>query len=363
MWEDGKTITNALEGALQLARLMIITLSVGGIGWSVALGASTAGEPATVAESPRSAPLARARVAVEEAPRVPVTLEIDGLHVAAAGTADQTAHDLLAALGVQLAPSDRLSVDAGQKLVPGMRLALDRGIPITVVDAGQAGAARVPRGTLDGLLASRGLVLGALDQVDAPVGAALVPGSVVKITRVSEREVTEPTPVAFAVETVNDPELEAGREQVETQGVPGEAVRTWIVRYIDGTESARSLASETVVRAATAEIRRVGTRPRVGPAAPAAPADIERIIRDAAARWGADPVQLLRVAWCESRFNPLAYNPSANDSGLFQFIPSTWAANAPRAGYGGASPFDAVANANTAAMMFSRGQAGQWTCK
>lgn len=236
---------------------MIITLSVGGIGWSVALGASTAMEPATAAESPRSAPLARARIAVEEAPRVPVTLEIDGLHVAAAGTADQTAHDLLAALGVQLAPSDRLSVDAGQKLVPGMRLALDRGIPITVVDAGQAGAARVPRGTLDGLLASRGLVLGALDQVDAPVGAALVPGSVVKITRVSEREVTEPTPVAFAVETVNDPELEAGREQVETQGVPGEAVRTWIVRYIDGTESARSLASETVVRAETAEVRRL----------------------------------------------------------------------------------------------------------
>ena len=59
----------------------------------------------------------------------------------------------------------------------------------------------------------------------------------------------------------------------------------------------------------------------------------------------------------------LFFMVTAGDSGLFQFIPGTWAANSPRAGYAGASPFDAVASANTAAMMFSRGQAWQWTCK
>ena len=99
-----------------------------------------------------------------------------------------------------------------------------------------------------------------------------------------------------------------------------------------------------------AEIRRVGTKPAV-PAA--APADIEAIIRAAAARWGADPTQLLRVAWCESRYNPSAYNASGA-SGLFQFMPRTWAANSVRAGYSGASVWDPVASANTAAYMFSK---------
>ncbi len=333
---------------------------MGGIGWSFALEAPIVGEPAAAAESARSAPLSRARVAVDQVSHAAVTLEIDGLQVAATGTTDQTVHQLLAALGVQVAPSDRLSVDPWQKLLPGMRLALDRGIPVTVVDGGPAAAGRGPRGTVAGLLAARGIVLGALDQIDVPAGAALVPGSVVKITRVSERPVTEPAPLGFRVHRVSDPDLEIGRQQVESAGVSGEAVRTWLVRFINGLESTRSLASETVVRAPIDEVRRVGTRPRP---APPAPAEIERIIRDAAAKWGADPEQLLRVAWCESRFNPLAYNPSAGDSGLFQFIPGTWAANSPRAGYAGASPFDAVANANTAAMMFSRSQAWQWTCK
>lgn len=358
--EDGTTRTTALEGALKLARLIVITLSVGGIGWSVALGAPVAQTEVAAADPARPSTVSRARVTADPPAQAPVTLEIDGLRVAAAGTTDQTVQGLLAALGVQVGPSDRLSVEATQKLIPGMRVSLDRGIPVTVVDGGLAASGRAPRGTVAGLLAAKGIVLGALDQVDVPAGAALTPGATVKITRVSEQQVTEPAPVPFAVRTVPDPDLEIGRQQIETPGVSGLAVRTWLVRFVDGLESTRSLASETVSRAPVDEVRRVGTRPRP---APPAPADIERIIRDAAARWGADPEQLLRVAWCESRFDPLAYNPSAGDSGLFQFIPSTWAANSVRAGYAGVSPFDAVANANTAAMMFSRSQAWQWTCK
>lgn len=333
---------------------------MGGIGWSVALGAPLVETPVAAADAARPSTVSRARVAADPPLRAPVTLEIDGLRVAAAGSTDQTVQDLLAALGVQVGPSDRLSVEPTQKLIAGMRVSLDRGIPVTVIDGGLAASGRAPRGTVAGLLVARGIVLGALDEVDVPAGTALVPGTIVKITRVSDRQVTETVPVPFAVRTMTDPGLEIGRQQIDTPGVSGEAVRTWLVRFVDGLESTRSLASESVSRAPVDEIRRVGARPRP---APPAPAEIERIIRDAAARWGADPEQLLRVAWCESRFDPLAYNPSAGDSGLFQFIPGTWAANSVRAGYAGASPFDAVANANTAAMMFSRSQAWQWTCK
>ena len=105
------------------------------------------------------------------------------------------------------------------------------------------------------------------------------------------------------------------------------------------------------------EVRRVGTR------IPTASGDIEAIIRNAAAAQGADAEQLLRVAYCESRFNPGAYNASSGASGLFQFLPSTWAANSVRAGFGGASVWDPVASANVAAYMFAMGQSGQWSCK
>ena len=109
-----------------------------------------------------------------------------------------------------------------------------------------------------------------------------------------------------------------------------------------------------------AQVVHVGTKYKP---APPPPSEIAAIIRAAAAKYGVDAEQLLRVAYCESRYDPLAYNSVLGASGLFQIIPGTWRANSVAAGYGGASVFDAVANANVAAYMFSIGQARQWSCK
>jgi soluble lytic murein transglycosylase-like protein len=55
------------------------------------------------------------------------------------------------------------------------------------------------------------------------------------------------------------------------------------------------------------------------------------------------------VANRESKFNPKAYNPNSGASGVFQFIPNTWAWASVQAGYAGVSPFKARANIGTAA--------------
>jgi soluble lytic murein transglycosylase-like protein len=84
---------------------------------------------------------------------------------------------------------------------------------------------------------------------------------------------------------------------------------------------------------------------------------IADIIRAAAARYGDDPNQLLRVAMCESGLNPNAYNPYSGATGLFQFKPPTFAA------HGGQNIWDATDQANIAAKMFSQGLAYEWGCK
>ncbi len=83
-------------------------------------------------------------------------------------------------------------------------------------------------------------------------------------------------------------------------------------------------------------------------------------IYKAAQHWGVSYWYLVRLATCESGLNPGAYNPSGA-SGLFQFMPSTYAAYAARIGEGG-SLWNAYSNANVAAYMISQGQAYQWTC-
>jgi Transglycosylase SLT domain len=66
----------------------------------------------------------------------------------------------------------------------------------------------------------------------------------------------------------------------------------------------------------------------------------------------------LRVANCESHYNPLAVNRYSGASGLFQFMPSTWNANFP-----GQNIWDPYAQARGALVFYNAGRQSAWTCK
>lgn len=351
----------ALQRILRAAGLLTLAFLATGASWALAAPQrSLAAAPPAVSADARASTLARFRPMAALQAASSVSLQIDGLTVSLAAHPGDTTADLLRSAGIELSPADRLSVAIDAPLVPGTRVSLDRGMPVTLVDGGREYALRSRPGTVAEFLGMNGLTLGSQDVAITPLDAVLSPGAVVRIDRVADHEVVEVNPLPFSVTVIEDTGYEVGWSQTERPGVNGEARQTFIVRAVNGVESERVLVSTTELRAPVNEVRRVGARPRP---APAAPADIEAIIRAAAARFGADPQQLLRVAWCESRYNPSAYNGILGASGLFQIIPGTWAANSVRAGFAGASVWDAYANANVAAWMFAHGQAGQWACK
>ena len=79
--------------------------------------------------------------------------------------------------------------------------------------------------------------------------------------------------------------------------------------------------------------------------------------------------EALAVLQCESLGDADAYNPYSGASGLYQFLPSTWASASPNAGFSGASAFDGEANIGTAAWLANRYQElgqgfwGPWSCR
>ncbi len=79
--------------------------------------------------------------------------------------------------------------------------------------------------------------------------------------------------------------------------------------------------------------------------------------------------EALSVIRCESNGDPLAVNPRSNASGLFQFLPGTWAWASTLAGWGGANVFNPEANVAVAAWLvqdsIDRGKDPwvHWTCK
>ena len=86
---------------------------------------------------------------------------------------------------------------------------------------------------------------------------------------------------------------------------------------------------------------------------------ILQIIQQAFAPLGPAAVQwALMIARRESNYDPRAQNPSGA-SGLFQFMPSTFAKSPP--GQAGKSIWDPVANAEAAAWMYTLGRQNEWS--
>nr|CAA9561093.1 MAG: hypothetical protein AVDCRST_MAG87-1583 [uncultured Thermomicrobiales bacterium] len=93
--------------------------------------------------------------------------------------------------------------------------------------------------------------------------------------------------------------------------------------------------------------------------APVGQTDIVSIIYAAADEYGQSREDMLRVATCESNLTPTAVNPTSQASGLFQFIPSTWATTP----YANEDIFDPVANARAAGWMWDNGRRNEWECQ
>jgi soluble lytic murein transglycosylase-like protein len=115
---------------------------------------------------------------------------------------------------------------------------------------------------------------------------------------------------------------------------------------------------------AVVAVHLVPPTPKPTPTAPAswgtvpgvsyAPGTVAAIIMAAAAQYGVDGNWMVNIAHCESGLRPNAYNPGGPYVGIFQFLPSTFAA------HGGTNIYDPTQQANIAANMIAHGGAGAW---
>ena len=87
--------------------------------------------------------------------------------------------------------------------------------------------------------------------------------------------------------------------------------------------------------------------------------EIISIIYSAADYYGQPRGDMLRVAQCESGLDPYNVTPPYNASGLFQFLPGTWASTP----YAGQDIFNPVSNAFATGWMWSVGRRGEWVCQ
>jgi hypothetical protein len=147
---------------------------------------------------------------------------------------------------------------------------------------------------------------------------------------------------------------------------------------LDEAERARAIAAEREKRkqASTTTTRPPSTS--IGTTTTIAGGGGSRTFRATTERWRSlvasyFPANMvddaLAVIDCESLGLPDAYNPYSGASGLFQFIPGTWAVASVKAGFSGASPFEPEPNVASAwwlvSYYMSRGKPAwaAWSCQ
>lgn len=96
-------------------------------------------------------------------------------------------------------------------------------------------------------------------------------------------------------------------------------------------------------------------------------ANIQACIRYWAAQYGQDVEYMVGIARCESTFNPANVNHGytaggGNPSGLFQYLPETWARYTSKLGKPHYDIWNYEHQAEVTAFAFSVGGRGEWAC-
>ncbi|MFJ4870632.1 ubiquitin-like domain-containing protein [Streptomyces sp. NPDC088757] len=177
---------------------------------------------------------------------------------------------------------------------------------VTFLADGRERTVRTNAATVREALAETGITLSGQDALSVDPGSFPRDGQTVTVLRITDsRRVREET-VPYAVERVRDPELFAGTEVVERQGVHGVRRVTYALRSVNGVQGRPRRIGEEIVREPVSRTVRIGTR------------------RPPASVSGADGLDWGALAACESSGRPDAVDPSGTYGGLYQFDPATW---------------------------------------
>jgi len=187
-----------------------------------------------------------------------VTLVIDGQaqHVR---TKARTVGQLLEERGLYARAQDVLQPSSQDRLNNGTVVELRRAFPLFVSVDGQTHRAYTVAAKTADFLTALGVTLAPLDRVEPALQDLLEPGTKVIVTRVSTSSVLEKADVPFATEKKNDPQLPLGQRRELVQGRPGLLGRTFAVTYVNGREESRQLVEEETLRQPLNRVVAIGT--------------------------------------------------------------------------------------------------------
>lgn len=191
-----------------------------------------------------------------------VTLSFDGKTLEV-NTFASTVEDVLKAQGIVLGVKDKVTPSSDSSIKDGMKIVVERAVPINIKVDGEIIRALSLRETVAGVLEEYDIALGPDDIVKPDRQAALERNMSVQITRVKKETQTEEVEIPYAVKRKESSSMLKGESKVISPGRNGIERQYWEVTYHDGEEVERELMRREVVKQPVDRVVLIGTKQTV----------------------------------------------------------------------------------------------------
>lgn len=167
---------------------------------------------------------------------------------------------VLDAAGFKLYLADRVTPDLNAPVTDGLRITIERSVPLAILADGQRLETRALGPTVGDAMAAIGLAPIGQDYTIPPLEAPLEAGMTIELVRVTEEVVTRDEPIPFDTIYHPDATLPRDEKRVIQEGVDGVRTRAILVRYENGQEVSRVVQDEWVARPPTPRMIVLGER-------------------------------------------------------------------------------------------------------
>jgi resuscitation-promoting factor RpfB len=199
----------------------------------------------------------RMRIVVRRARQV--LLEVGGIRTTLHSHANTVGEAILEA-GIRVYRADRLSPDAATPLEHGMRIALERSIPVNVRLDGHTLRTRTHRTRVGEVLADLGVTINGQDYTVPPFDTSLIEDMEIQVFRVTESVIVEQSPVPFDTVWQGDPNQEIDTSGLMHEGAPGVLERRIRLRYENNQVVERRVEGESLILAPKNRVMGYGTK-------------------------------------------------------------------------------------------------------
>ena len=175
-------------------------------------------------------------------------------------SAAATVGEALYEAGISIYRGDQVEPSLDDSLTAGMRVLIQRAIPLTIQVDGSTIHTRTQGDTVADVLAQERVSLWDQDYVVPAESIALSANIAIRVVRVRKEAIVEQEAIPFETAWTPDEELELDQRRVERAGQPGIIARRFRIHYEDGQVITRTLEEEWRAQEPQSRLIAYGTR-------------------------------------------------------------------------------------------------------